>query len=62
MPIVKNRDLTVDDGQLDRLAHERRLLGVLARNGDTGVARAMVSGRVVATTMYSWPLTGSVKG
>ena len=38
VPIVENRDLAVDDGQLDRLAHERRLLGVLARNGDTGVA------------------------
>ena len=38
VPIVENRNLAVDDGQLDRLAHERRLLGVLARNGDTGVA------------------------
>ena len=38
VPIVEDRDLAVDDGQLDRLAHERGLLGILARHGDARVA------------------------
>ena len=38
MPILKDGDLTVDDGKLDGLAHEGGLLGVLRGNGDARVA------------------------
>lgn len=38
VPILKDGDLTVDDGKLDGLAHEGSLLGVLRGDGDTRVA------------------------
>ena len=38
MPILKDGDLAVDDGELDGLAHEGGLLGVLRGNGDARVA------------------------
>ena len=38
MPILKDGDLTVDDGKLDGLAHEGGLLRVLRGNGDARVA------------------------
>ena len=38
VPVVEDGDLAVDDGQLDRLTHERGLLGILARHGDARVA------------------------
>ena len=38
MPILKDRDLTVDDRQHDGLAHEGGLLGVLRGDGDARVA------------------------
>ena len=38
MPILKDGDLTVDDGKLDGLAHEGGLLGVLRGDGDARVA------------------------
>ena len=38
MPILKNGDLAVDDGELDGLTHKSGLLGVLRGNGDARVA------------------------
>ena len=38
MPILKDGDLTVDDGELDGLAHKGSLLGVLRGDGDARVA------------------------
>ena len=38
MPILKDGDLAVDDGELDGLAHEGGLLGVLRGDGDARVA------------------------
>ena len=38
MPILKDRDLAVDDGKLDGLTHKGGLLGVLRGNGDARVA------------------------
>lgn len=38
VPILKDGDLAVDDGELDGLAHEGGLLGVLRGDGDARVA------------------------
>ena len=38
MPILKDGDLTVDDGELDGLTHKGGLLGVLRGDGDARVA------------------------
>ena len=38
MPILKNGDLAVDDGELDGLTHKGGLLGVLRGDGDARVA------------------------
>lgn len=38
MPILKDGNLAIDDGELDGLTHEGGLLGILRGNGDARVA------------------------
>ena len=61
MPILKDGDLTVDDGKLDGLAHEGGLLGVLRGNGDARVAEHGLGARSGDDDVVR-PLTGSVSG
>ena len=61
VPILKDGDLAVDDGELDSLAYKGSLLGILRGNGNARVAEHGLGARG-SDDDESWPLTGSVNG